>query len=130
MSAWIRDSLPAEAYARARQDADAILLKSSLGRQHDADFANLRFVQEACELAVDELLGEETKQSELREISAAAFRLLRAVPRPQAPIQVGGFLFRLACLGQLGDMGADAARLLREQPWPEMPVQSVGGPPI
>ncbi|MBI3415503.1 MAG: DEAD/DEAH box helicase [Verrucomicrobia bacterium] len=125
MSAWICNSLPAEAYARARQDADAILLKSSLGRPHDADFANLRFVQEACELAVDELLGDEAKQSELREVAAEAFRLLRAIPRPQVPIPAGNFLFRLACLGQLGDMGADAARLLREQPWPAMPVQSV-----
>ena len=124
MSAWIRNSLPAEAYARARQDADAILLKSSLGKTHDADFTNLGFVQEACELAVDELLGDESKESELREVASESFRLLRAIPRPQVPIQTGSFLFRLACLGQLGDMGADAARLLREQPWPALPIQS------
>lgn len=125
MSTWILNSLPAEAYARAKQDADAILLKSSLGRRHDADLRNLKFVQEACELAVDELLGDGEKQQELRKSAAEAFRLLRAISRPDVPLEAGKFLFRLACLGQLGDMGADAARLLREQPWLEMPIQSV-----
>jgi superfamily II DNA/RNA helicase len=121
---WIRQSVPEQLFVRAHKDADAILLKSSLGQSHEADVPNICFVEQALELAVDEMLGASADIGELRGIAADAFRLLRALPRPQEPLLSAMHLFRLACLAQLGDLGADASRLLRERPWPDLPLQS------
>ncbi|HYG36618.1 MAG TPA: hypothetical protein VEC99_17625, partial [Clostridia bacterium] len=121
---WIYDNLPAGAFDRARLDANSILLKSSLGQQHLADYANLGFVANALELSVDEALATGVSESDLRPVAADAFRLSRVLPRSSDALRVGINLFRLACLAQLGDVGADIARLLKESPWPQLPSDS------
>jgi DEAD/DEAH box helicase len=90
-----------------------------LNDEHD-----LRFIAEALQLAVFDLLDEETRLDDLRTISERAFQMMRVLPRPESPLDTAEWLLRVACLGVLGERWTDAARLLRENPWPELPTAS------
>ena len=76
------------------------------------------------DLVSDELEEDGENQRELRLIAADAFRLLRALPRPDDGLEAGIFLLRAGALAVLGDKGVDAARWLKENNWPELPVES------
>ena len=76
------------------------------------------------DLVSDEFEKDGENQQELRLLAADAFRLLRALPRPDDGLEAGIFLLRAGALAVLGDKGVDAARWLRENSWPELPVES------
>ena len=78
----------------------------------------------ALDLVSDEFEEDGENQRELRLVAADAFRLLRALPRPDDGLEAGIFLLRAGALAVLGDKGVDAARWLRENSWPELPVES------
>lgn len=100
-----------------------------LGVSSNVDDELIRRTAAFLEIAVLDLIsdgyeeGSENLQ-ELRLISADAFRLLRALPRPNDELEAGIFLLRSGALAVLGDKGVDAARWLREDSWPELPVNS------
>ena len=114
-----------EAELRAQEEASRRLLKNALGVNGErAEERNLRFMADAMELAVIDLLGEEGEVNTLRQVSADAFQLLRVLPRPESPIESAKVSLRLACLGVLGERGVDAKRVLMEAPWPALPLDS------
>ena len=61
-------------------------------------------------------------QRDLRLCAADAFRLMRALPRPNDPLEAATFLLRAGALAVLGDKGADAARFLTDEAWPLLPL--------
>ncbi len=68
---------------------------------------------------------EDENRRELRIVARNAFRLLRALPRPDDPLQGGLFVLRTSALAVLGDKGVDASRWLRETHWQELPIDSM-----
>ena len=93
------------------------------------DFGLIRRAAVFLEIAVLDLVSggfeeDSGSQRELRLVAADAFRLLRALPRPNDDLESGIFLLRSGAIAVLGDKGVDAARWLREESWPELPVES------
>jgi len=125
MTSWIMDSLDQNLLNRAHTEASRRLLSTALGlaRGREED-DNLRFVAEALELAVIDLLDNEKEVDLLRQVSAEAFQLFRVLPRPEAPLEAATVCLRLACLGVIGERGVDVRRALRETPWPTLPLDS------
>ena len=125
MTSWILNSLNSELLQGAHVEASRRLLKNALGVNGEREEErNLRFMADAMELAVIDLLGEEVEVNTLRQVSADAFQLLRVLPRPEFPIEAAKVCLRLACLGVLGERGVDAKRVLMESPWPALPLDS------
>lgn len=95
----------------------------------DVDYEFIQRTAVFLEIAVlglipGEFEEDDLNQQELRLVAADAFRLLRALPRPNNELEAGIFLLRAGALAVLGDKGLDAARWLRENSWPELPVES------
>ena len=95
----------------------------------DVDYEFIRRTAAFLEIAVLDLISgkfeeDGENQQELRLVAADAFRLLRALPRPNNELEAGIFLLRAGALAVLGDKGVDAARWLRENSWPELPAES------
>ncbi|MCY4234216.1 MAG: DEAD/DEAH box helicase [Bacteroidetes bacterium] len=67
---------------------------------------------------------EDENRMELRIAARDAFRLLKALPRLDDPLEDGLYLLRTSALAVLGDRGVDASRWLREIEWPELPIDS------
>lgn len=125
MTSWIVDALDTDLLEHAHTEASRRLLNHTLGLTTAVeDDTNLRFIAEALELAVMDLLDDEEQIDTLHETSAEAFQLLRVLPRPESPIEVAKVCLHLACLGVLGERGTDASRLLKESPWPKLPIDS------
>jgi replicative superfamily II helicase len=76
------------------------------------------------DLVLEDITDNEEKQKELTLSAADAFRLLRALPRPEDTMDAGMHLLRAGSLAVLGDKGSDAARWLCENSWPELPLES------
>ena len=125
MTSWIVDALDTDLLEQAHTEASRRLLNHALGLTTAVeDDTNLRFIADALELAVMDLLDDEEQIDTLREVSADAFQLLRVCPRPKSSIESAKVCLRLACLGILGERGTDASRLLKESPWPKLPIDS------
>jgi len=125
MTSWIVNALDPVMLESARTEASRRLLNAALGKiitfEENSD---LRFVAEAMELAVVDLLNDDEQLENMRRLSAEAFQLLRVVPRPEVPLESAEHCLRLSCLGVLGERSMDAARILKESPWPELPLDS------
>lgn len=124
MTSWIVNTLDNQDIERARVEASRRLLNRAISAdlKMEDDF-NVRFIAEALDLAVLDLLDEEDVD-ELRTVSADAFLLHRVLPRPADPIDAAKEILRLACLGVLGDRTVDVGRFLKESPWSELPLTS------
>lgn len=125
MTSWIVKSLNPELIEQAKAEAARRLLNSALGMDETlTEDHNLRFVFETMELAVIDLLDNESEINNLRQISAEAFQLLRVLPQPELPLDNAKNNLRLACLGVIGERGVDARRVLKETPWADLPLES------
>ena len=105
------------------------VLRELLESPSEVDCELLRQTAVFLEIAVLDLFSDDFEenddnQRELRLAAADAFRLFRALPRPDDSLEAGIFMLRAGALAVLGDMGVDAARWLRENSWPELPVDS------
>ena len=120
---WVVDVLGVERIARAKEQASRRRLVAALDVEPVdlGDDDELREVGAALELAVFDLLAEENPGERLRQTSAEAFQVLRALPIPPGPLEAGKWLLRLSCIAVLGDRGADARRLLVEKGIPSLP---------
>lgn len=133
MSHWLLDTM-AEKRAQALREADRVQFYREMTPEEPAfDAKAMAEVVAALELAVldlelDRLSDDEARRELLRTTAADAFRLLRVLPLPDAPMDAATQLLRAAVLAVIGDRGADAARWLRvleaEQRWPALPLDS------
>lgn len=133
MSHWLLDTM-AEKRTRALREADRVQFYREMTPQEPAfDAEAIAEVVAALELAVldmelDRLSDDEARRALLRTTAADAFRLLRVLPLPDAPMDAAMQLLRASVLAVIGDRGADAARWLRaledEQRWPALPLDS------
>jgi hypothetical protein len=123
-SSWVLEALSDERVAWSDNESARRLLMLALDTPDLLDGAyadkDLRFVAEAMELAVLDLLDADDRVDDLRIVSEKAFQLLRVMSLPDDPDARGDQLLRTACLGVLGDRGADVARYLKHQTWPEI----------
>ena len=127
-SHWLVDSLVANRDLALRQASRSQIRRELMGEPFGEDTAFIRRTGEALEMVVLDLILEGSNDADtlaiLQSCSADAFRLFRALPREEDPVEASLFLLRASALAVLGEMGADAGRLLRESPWPELPIQS------
>ena len=133
MSHWLLVAI-AEKLTRALREADRVQFYREMARDLPAyDVELIREVAAALEIAVldlevDRLSDDAERRALGRGAAANAFRLLRVLPVPDAPLEAGAHLLRASSLAVLGDRGADAARWLRametERAWPTLPLNS------
>lgn len=133
MSHWLLDTM-ADKRHLALREADRVQFYREMGREiTDFDEEALRETAAALEIAVLDLevdrLADDTERLALsRQAAGDAFRLLRMLPLPDAPMEAGTHLLRTSVLAVLGDRGADAARWLRTldqaQQWPALPLDA------
>lgn len=133
MSHWLLEAI-AERRAQALRDADRVQFYREMTPQEpDFDAQAMHEVVAALELAVldmelDRFGDDEERQAVLHSAAADAFRLLRVLPLPEAPMAAATHLLRASVLAVIGDRGADAARWLRaldeKQAWPALPLNS------
>ena len=115
---------------RAIEQAECVQISQELLEiPFNVDYELMRQTAVFLEIAVLDLAShgfeeDDENQRELKLAAADAFRLLRALPRPDDSLESGVFLLRTGALAVLGDKGIDAARWLRENSWPELPVDS------
>ena len=115
---------------RAIEQAERVQISQELLEiPFNVDYKLMRQTAVFLEIAVLDLASpgfeeDDENQRELKLAAADAFRLLRALPRPDDSLESGVFLLRAGALAVLGDKGIDAARWLRENSWPELPVDS------
>lgn len=100
----------------------------------DFDASLLRDMAAALEIAtldlkVERLAEDPERLNAMRTAAADAFRLLRALPLPELPMEAGIHLLRASALAVMGDRGADAARWLGTLDaggrWPVLPLDSL-----
>lgn len=134
MSHWLLDAMAAKR-AQALREADRVQFYREMTPQQAPamDTEALHEVVAALELAVldmelDRLADDEERRILLRSTATDAFRLLRVLPLPEAPMDMATHLLRASVLAVIGDRGADAARWLRgleeEQCWPALQLGS------
>ena len=133
MSHWLLEAI-AERRAQALRDADRVQFYREMTLQEpDFDAQAVYEVVAALELAVldmelDRFGDDEARQAILHSAAGDAFRLLRVLPLPEAPMAAATHLLRASVLAVIGDRGADAARWLRalneKQAWPALPLDS------
>ena len=129
MSHWLLDKLNDARQQALKQASRAQIYHELLDAPFGEDAELIRRTAEALEMVVldlvlENIVDDEEKQKELKLSGADAFRLLRALPRPDDFMDAGIFLLRAGTLAVLGDKGSDAARWLREESWPELPLES------
>ena len=129
MSHWLLDKLN-DTRLQALKEADRKQIFRELRRAPESiDKELIQRSAEVLELVVldhvlEDVTKNEDKQKELKLAAADAFRLLRALPRPEDSLDAGKFMLRAGTLAVLGDRGSDAARWMRENSWPNLPVNS------
>ncbi len=129
MSHWLLEKLSDTRKLALKQASRAQIYHELLDAPFGEDAELIRRCAEALEMVVldlvlEDVADDEEKQKELKLSAADAFRLLRALPRPNDVMDAGMFLLRAGTLAVLGDKGSDAARWLREESWPELPLES------
>jgi len=102
-----------------RRLMDALSLSSP-----ETDERELRFVTNALELQLFDMLDDERHADELRDIAAETFRAARTLTWPEAPIAAAEWLVRLGCIALLGDRSADFSRIVKERGLPELASDS------
>jgi hypothetical protein len=133
MSHWLLAAM-AEKHAQALREADRVQFYREMTPEEPTfDPEVIQEVVAALELAVldlelDRLADDYGRAALLHTTAADAFRLLRVLPLPDAPMAAATHLLRASVLAVIGDRGADAARWLRtledEQRWPALPLDS------
>ena len=129
MSHWLLEKL-SETRQQARKQAEHTqIFHALLNEPFAVDDELIRKSAEMLEivvldLVIEDIADDEEKQRELKLAAADAFRLLRVLPRPTDPLDVGMFLLKAVALAVLGDKGTDAARWMKEEPWPDLPIDS------
>lgn len=125
MTSWIIDALDADDLQQSETEASRRLLNLALGKTAKKEYeSSLRFMADSMELAVIDLIDDETRLDDMRVVSARAFQLLRVISPSEDVLETGKMYLRLACLGVLGERGTDVARLLKDSPWPKLPLDS------
>lgn len=133
MSHWLLDVM-ADKRTRALNEADRVQFYREMTQEEPAfDTEALHEVVAALELAVldlelDRLARDDDRLTLLYSTATDAFRLMRILPLPDAPMAAATQLLRASVLAVIGDRGADAARWLRaledKQGWPALPLDS------
>jgi hypothetical protein len=122
---WIRDAIPSASAEHAAADATRVRLGAALEIPVEpVDERSLRFVEQAYELALFDVLDDIEADESLGASAEQAFQLLRVLPVPDDSAAAARWLVRLGCLGLLADRQADAARLLTARPLPSQPDPS------
>ncbi len=130
MNGGFLDIMEEELRQRALKQACSIQVSRELLKfSFNADYELMQRVAVFLEIAVLDLVSNELEEDDennrrLKQAAADAFRLLRALPKPDDSMEVGVFMLRAGALAVLGDKGVDAARWFREDPWPALPVDS------
>lgn len=118
MNHWLLDVM-ADKRRQALGEADRVQFYREMSTEVPVfDAQAMQDVVAALELAVldmdlDRFADEETSLKVMRQAAEDAFRLIRALPLPEAPMGAATQLLRASALAVIGDRGADAARWLR-----------------
>lgn len=133
MSHWLLDAI-ADKRSLALREADRVQFYREMSPDAPAvDVQAMQDVVAALELAVldmelDRFADDAATLKVMRQAAEDAFRLLRVLPLPEAPMGAATQLLRASALAVIGDRGADAARWLRElegdQTSPALPLDS------
>ncbi|MDD3758258.1 MAG: DEAD/DEAH box helicase [Advenella sp.] len=133
MNHWLLDAI-ADKRSLVMREADRVQFYREMSPETPAfDAQAMQDVVAALELAVldmelDRFADDAATLKVMRQAAEDAFRLLRVLPLPEAPMGAATQLLRASALAVIGDRGADAARWLRalegDHTSPALPLDS------
>ena len=88
------------------------------------DDQGLQFVTNALELQLFDILEDEGRVDELRDVAAETFQIARTLAWPEEPIAAAQWLVWLGCIAMLGDRSADYRRIVTECELPALSSNS------
>ena len=122
---WLRAAIGEEHLRQTSTEVDRRRLTNALSSPSEAtDDQNLRFVTNALELQLFDILNDDGHVDELRAVAAETFRIARTLAWPEEPIAAAQWLVRLGCIAVLGDRSADFRRILKERGLPVLSSDS------
>ena len=119
---WLQTTVGEKRLCQTGIEVSRRRLTSALGLPSQAtDDRELLFVTNALELQLFDIMDDENRVDELRDVAAETFRIARILAWPEEPIAAAEWLVRLGCIAVLGDRSADFRRIVTER---ELPVFS------
>ena len=122
---WIQTAIGEERLRRTLTDVSRRRLTDALSSpSQTTDDRELQFVTNALELQLFDILDDEERVDELRDVAAEAFRIARTLAWPEEPIAAAEWLVRLGCTAVIGDRSADFRRIVTEYELPALSSDS------
>lgn len=123
---WLRTALGEARVRESVTEASRRRLTKALdvALPSEADERDLRFVANGLELQLFDLLDDDQRLCELREVAGETFQIARAITRPTEAVAAAEWLVRLGCFAVLGERSADFRRMVTELELPELPLGS------
>ena len=123
---WLRTAVGEERLRQSSTEVSRRRLINALSSPSQAtDDRELQFVTNALELQLFDILDDEGREDELRDVAAETFRMARTLAWPEEPIAAAQWLVRLGCIAVLGDRSADFRRIVMECELPALSSDSV-----
>ena len=124
-AAWLRTAIGEERLRQTSTEVSRRRLTNALSSPFQAtDDRDLWFVTNALELQLFDILDDEGRVDELRDVAAETFRIARTLAWPKEPIAAAEWLVRLGCIAVLGDRSADFRRIVTECELPALSSDS------
>ena len=124
-AAWLRTAIGEERLRQTSTEVSRRRLTNALSSPFQAtDDRDLWFVTNALELQLFDILDDEGRVDELRDVAAETFRIARTLAWPEEPIAAAEWLVRLGCIAVLGDRSADFRRIVKECDLPALSSDS------
>ena len=109
---WLRTAVGEERLRQTSTEVNRRRLTNALSSPSQAtDDRDLQFVTNALELQLFDILDDEGRVDELRDVATETFRIARTLAWPEEPIAAAEWLVRLGCIAVLGDRSADFRRM-------------------
>lgn len=122
---WLRTAIGEERLRQTSTEVSRRRITNALSSPSRAtDDQDIRFVTNALELQLFDILNDEGHVDELRTVAAETFRIARTMEWPDEPIAATQWLVRLGCFAVLGDRSADFRRILTECELPALSTDS------
>ena len=110
---WLRTAVGEERLRQTSTEVSRRRLTNALNLpSHTTDDRDLQFVTNALELQLFDILDDEERVDELRDVATETFRIARTLAWPEEPIAAAEWLVRLGCIAVLGDRSVDFRRIV------------------
>ena len=124
-STWLRASIGEKRLRHISTEASRRRFANTFGSTAGStDDQELAFVTNALELQLFDVMEDEDRVDDRRDVASEIFQIARTLAWPEEPVAAAQQLVRLGCIAMLGDRSADFRRIVTERDFPTLPLDS------